>query len=139
MVRQYGGKPGLRQRPAAVPEIPTMSAALYITSDDSAEMSCRFSNVLQQAELDCHCRETLSGALERFTTLERQRVSRNGIAAARRHKERIAAVLQFLAELDELTDSETDRSVFEELALAFLDIAAAATAGAAALREVDSH
>jgi len=116
-----------------------MSAALYITSNDLVEISGRFSNVLLQADLDCSCRQTLSGALDRFTMLERQRVSRNSIVAARRHKERIVAILQFLMELDELTDSESDRSVFEELALAFLDIADSATAGAAALRDLDNH
>ncbi len=114
-----------------------MNAAVHITPPDPAEIAHRLRNVLLQADLDCRCRQTLSGALERFAALERRRASRGSIAAARLHKAHIVAVLHFLSELDEVTDSETDRSVFEELALVFLDIAESAAAGAAALRALD--
>lgn len=62
--------------------------------------------------------------------------SRRRLAAARDHKERIFALLAFLSELDTLTEAESDRSVFEELALLFIEIASSAEAGAAALREL---
>lgn len=115
-----------------------MNAAVHITPPDPAEIAHRLRNVLLQADLDCGCRQTLSGALERFAALEQRRTARGSIAAARLHKARIVAVLHFLSELDEVTDGESDRSVFEEMALAFLDIAEAAAAGAAALRALDN-
>lgn len=42
--------------------------------------------------------------------------------------------LFFLAELDDLTDNETDASAFSELAVVFDEIGAAAAEAAAALR-----
>ena len=99
------------------------------------ELIARLRRVLQPEQLDCACREALDAALERFDQLERRRESRRQLAAARDHKERIAALLSFLSDLDLLTEAESDRSVFEELALLFVEIASSAEAGAAALRE----
>ncbi|KQK30281.1 hypothetical protein ARD30_14215 [Bosea thiooxidans] len=96
----------------------------------------RLRKVLRPEELNCACRETLDGALDRFDRLERRREARRWLASARDHKERITALLSFLCELDSLTEAESDRSVFEELALLFIEIAHSAEAGAAALREL---
>ncbi|WP_244543404.1 hypothetical protein [Bosea sp. CRIB-10] len=102
----------------------------------ASELISRLRRVLRPEELNCACRETLDGALDRFDQLERRRESRRRLAAARDHKERIFALLAFLSELDTLTEAESDRSVFEELALLFIEIASSAEAGAAALREL---
>jgi len=102
----------------------------------TSELIGRLRRVLRPEELDCPCRETLDGALERFDQLERRREGRQRLAAARNHKERIAALLSFLSELDSLTEAESDRTVFDEMALLFLEIARSAEAGATALREM---
>jgi len=96
----------------------------------------RLRRALRPEELDCSCRETLDGALARFDQLEQRREARRQLAIARDHKERIAALLGFMSDLDALTEAESDRSVFEEMALLFLEIAGSAEAGAAALREL---
>lgn len=101
-----------------------------------SELIGRLRRVLRPEQLNCACRETLDGALERFDRLERRRESRQQLAAARDHKGRIAALLSFLSDLDLLAEAESDRSVFEELALLFVEIARSAEAGAAALREL---
>jgi hypothetical protein len=102
----------------------------------ASELIGRLRRVLRPEDLDCACRERLDGALERFDQLERRRESRRQLAKARDHKERIAALLGFLSDLDSLTEAESDRSVFEEMALLFAEIGRSAQAGAAALREL---
>ncbi|HEV7338320.1 MAG TPA: hypothetical protein VGO06_20270 [Bosea sp. (in: a-proteobacteria)] len=102
----------------------------------ASELIDRLRRVLRPEDLDCACRERLDGALERFDQLERRRESRRQLAKARDHKERIAALLGFLSDLDSLTEAESDRSVFEEMALLFAEIGRSAQAGAAALREL---
>lgn len=102
----------------------------------ASELIDRLRRVLRPEELDCACRERLDGALERFDQLERRREFRRQLAKARDHKERIAALLGFLSDLDLLTEAESDRSVFEEMALLFAEIGRSAQAGAAALREL---
>lgn len=102
----------------------------------ASELIGRLRRVLRPEELDCACRERLDGALERFDQLERRRESRRQLAKARDHKERIAALLGFLSDLDSLTEAESDRSVFEEMALLFAEIGRSAQAGATALREL---
>lgn len=100
------------------------------------ELIDRLRRVLRPEDLHCTCKETLDGALERFDQLERRREARRWLAAARDDRDRIAALLRFLSELDSLTEAESDRSVFEELALLFNEIARSAEAGAAALRSL---
>ncbi|WP_244491315.1 hypothetical protein [Bosea sp. Root381] len=102
----------------------------------TSELIGRLRRVLRPEDLDCPCRETLDGALERFDQLERRREERQRLAVARNHKERVAALLSFLSELDQLTEAESDRTVFDEMALLFIEIARSAEAGAAALREM---
>lgn len=107
-----------------------------IAATPASELIGRLRRVLRPEELDCACRETLDGAVERFGQLERRREARQRLSAARDHKERIAALLCFLSELDSLTEAESDRTVFEEMALLFVEIARSAEAGAMALREM---
>ena len=100
----------------------------------ASELIVRLRRVLQPEGLDCACRETLDGALDRFDQLERRREARRRLTDARDHKIRIEALLSFLTDLDSLTEAETDRSVFDEMALLLVEIARSAEAGAAALR-----
>lgn len=102
----------------------------------ASELINRLRRVLRPEDLDCACRETIDGALDRFDQLERRREARRQFATARDHKERITALLGFLSDLDSLTEAESDRSVFEEMALLFAEIGRSAQAGAAALREL---
>lgn len=100
----------------------------------ASELIVRLRRVLRPEGLDCACRETLDGALDRFDQLERRREARRRLTDARDHKIRIEALLSFLTDLDTLTEAESDRSVFEEMALLLVEIARSAEAGAAALR-----
>ncbi|MDJ1158205.1 hypothetical protein QNA08_08160 [Chelatococcus sp. SYSU_G07232] len=103
---------------------------------DVATLITRLEGVLASVDLDCGCRDKLQGALARFSALEQRRSLRRGLHDARDQRDRIAAILGFLAELDQIAETEPDRSVFEEIALLFEEIAASATAGAAAIREL---
>ncbi|MDB4273641.1 hypothetical protein N9867_00435 [bacterium] len=94
----------------------------------------RLAAVIREVELDCACRGRLDAALARFAALEGRRAARAHLADARRQCEKIEAILAFLKELDELVVSESDRSVFAEVALLFEDVAAAAADGSRALR-----
>jgi hypothetical protein len=100
----------------------------------ASQLIGRLRRVLRPEDLDCPCRETLNGALARFDEQERRRETRRRLAAAREHKERIASILHFLSELDALTEAESDRTVFEEFALLFVEITRSADAAVSALR-----
>lgn len=125
----------MRDNPVEYAVVPAPAPTL----DDTAALIERVRHVLLFAGLDCRCRETLATALDRFATLERRRLSRRGLALARDHKDRVAAVLLLLSELDQVTEGEQDRSVFEEMALLFVEIANSAQAGAAALRAIEER
>ncbi|WP_051357156.1 hypothetical protein [Azorhizobium doebereinerae] len=114
-----------------------MTAQAHRVESDTGHLIARLQTILTLVELDCDCRRSLSEAIDRFAAMERRRVSRHHITEARDHKSRIIALLAFLSELDQITEGENDRSVFEEMALLFVEIANCATAGAAALRQVD--
>ena len=106
-------------------------------ANDTADLIGRLQAVLMRVDLDCQCRESLSEAIDRFSALEQRRLSRRSLAEARDRKDRIIAILAFLSELDQVTEGERDRTVFEEMALLFLEIANCANAGAAALRAIE--
>jgi len=93
----------------------------------------RIRNVIDSVELDCECRARLNEALGRFSALEQQRNMRQHLVLARQHRERIRAILDFLQEVDDLMISESDRSVYVELALLFEEVAAIAVEGAASM------
>jgi hypothetical protein len=86
--------------------------------------------VVGALDLDCRCRGKVDAALERFESLEMRRQLRGLILDARHQAERIAALLELVGELDTLTTDEADLSVFDEIALLFEDIKAAAARGA---------
>ena len=106
-------------------------------TSETLDLIGRLEAVLTRADLDCRCRDLLSNALERFSSLEEKRLSRRSLTMARDHKERIAAILMLLSELNQITDNERDRSVFVEMSLLFDEIGHSAQIAAAALRELD--
>jgi hypothetical protein len=112
-------------------EEPPMSAP----GTDASELVSRLRRDLSAVQLDCDCRTRLHSALDRFSVFEERRRLRTGLQHARRQRDWIAAQLAFLAELDEITDHETDRTVFEEMALLFDEIGIAAGEAALAIRE----
>lgn len=106
--------------------------------DETEVLLSRLSAILTRLDIDCSCRETLNGAIDRFARLEVRRIARRRLAEARDCKDRIGAILHLLSELDQITEGESDRSVFGEMALLFDEIAASAAAGAAALRRIEA-
>lgn len=102
------------------------------------ELVHRIRRVLSSVQLDCECRTTLDGALDRFSDLEYRRRLRNGLRQARQQREWIKTQLSFLAELDEITEHEDDHSVFEEMAALFDEIGASAKSAAQTIRETKS-
>ncbi len=119
--------------------LPVSALETASTIEASINLIERLRHVLLFSKLDCGCRETLAVALDRFSALERRRLSRRELMQARDHKEHIIAILSLLSELDQVTESEQDRSVFEEMALLFIEIANSARAGAVALRAIEEH
>lgn len=106
-------------------------------TSETLDLISRLKVVLTRADLDCRCRDLLGGALDRFSDLEEKRLSRRSLTTARDHKERIAAILTLLSELNQITENERDRTVFVEMALLFDEIGHSAQIAAAALREFD--
>jgi hypothetical protein len=102
---------------------------------DAGDLVSRLRRDLSAIEIDCACRTTLDSALDRFSAHEQRRRLHMGLDDACRHRDWIAAQLAFLAELDEITERESDSTVFEEMALLFDEIVAAAGAAALAIRE----
>jgi hypothetical protein len=98
------------------------------------DVALRLRRVLASVDLDCRCRTKLDEALDRFAALECRQQRRNGLREARLHRDLIVAQLTFLADIDEITDRESDASVFEEMALLFDEIATQASEAAGALR-----
>lgn len=96
----------------------------------------RLATLMKDVQLDCECRSRLDEALARFAALEERRLACQHLASARRQRERIEAVLFFLQDLDDLVATESDRSVFLDIALLFEDIATTATTGADAMRQL---
>lgn len=103
---------------------------------DALDVVRRLRATLTQVDLDCRCRQTLDNAFERFGALESRRLSKRFLTEARDHKDRIAALLELLSELDQVTEAEADATVFEEMALLFEEIGLSAVTGAAAVRKL---
>lgn len=112
---------------------------LSISRDDALDVVNRLRHVLMHVDLDCKCQASLAGALDRFAALEERRLARRHLARAREYRDRIAGILTLLAELDELTEIEPDRTVFMDIALLFSDIAGSAAAGATELRAINPN
>jgi hypothetical protein len=89
---------------------------------------------LDKAHLDCGCRTQLDEVLARFEERERLRDARACLANARTHREKIETALLFLNDLDDLTATEADRSVYFDVAMLFDGIAEMAQEGARSMR-----
>lgn len=111
-------------------------AARRLPRDGTIDVVDRLRHVLTRIELDCKCQDILASALDRFASLEKRRFARRQLAQARDARNRIVAFLSLLSELDELTESEPDRTVFKEMELLFSEIVDCAFAGAVALRQI---
>jgi hypothetical protein len=96
----------------------------------------RIRSLISTAALDCDCRQKVGDALQRFVDQEQQRIDRRHLLEARQHRAAITALLGLLADLEDVSWSEVDRSVFHELAHLFDDVAEQARYGAEALRGI---
>lgn len=96
----------------------------------------RLATLMKDVQLDCGCRSRLDEALARFAALEERRAACQHLASARRQRERISAILFFLQDLDEVVATESDHSVYLDLALLFDDIETTAKSGAYAMRQL---
>ena len=106
-------------------------------NSDSLDLARRMRSVLNGANMDGHCLEMLRSAFDRFLELETRRLSRRLLTDVRGQKQRIAALLALLSDLDQITETEPDHTVFVEMALLFEEIGRTAALAAVALREVD--
>lgn len=108
------------------------------TADGAAlDLVERMRAVIHGTKMDGQCRDMLSSAFDRFLALESRRLSKRLLHRVRGQRERIAAIVTLLSELDQVDETETDRSVFAEMALLFDEISLTAVAASAALREID--
>lgn len=103
-------------------------------SDPTAGLTRRIRKLIEAAALDCACQQRVNDALLRFAAHERGRHDRRCLMAARQQRTTIAALLELLGELDDISWQEGDRSAFGELALVFDDIGRMAAEGSAAMR-----
>ena len=106
-------------------------------NSDSLDLARRMRSVLTSSNMNGNCLEMLRSAFDRFLELETRRLSKRLLSSVRDQKQRIAALLSLLSDLDQITETETDHTVFVEMALLFEEIGRTATAAAASLREVD--
>lgn len=110
------------------------SAPMAIGMDDNTEqLTRRIRNLIGTVALDCDCRQRVNDALQRFVAQEQARQDRRCLMDARQQRASIAALVELLGELEEVSWQEGDRSVFAELAHIFDDIARMATLGSAAM------
>ena len=100
------------------------------------ETVSRMANLIDTIAPDCGCRGRLTDALHNFADLERRRRARRHLAGARSQRDAIVSLIDLLRELDEFYAGEGDRTVYEEAAMLFDDIAAAAIKGGRDLRRM---
>jgi len=112
------------------PDLRKATAPGPLARSEPSPLLTRVRAVMDTLDLDCRCRGKLDAALERFEALENRRQLRGLILDARHQAERIGALLELVGELDTVSTDEADLSVFQEIALLFEDIKAAATRGA---------
>lgn len=99
----------------------------------------RIRTVIMNTAIDCDCRDRVESALQRFETLEHLRDQKRLIEDARHQRRTIAAILELLREIDELSFQDMDESVLSEAALLFEDIAAAANIASHSLKLIVSN
>lgn len=105
---------------------------------ETSDLLRRLRAVLSRIDLDCACRATFEDAITRFSGLEQRRLARRHLHEAREYKQRIAALIDLLGELDQLNEGEPDRSVFGEIALIFDEIADSANEAGRRIRRLDT-
>ena len=103
---------------------------------EPAALVNRIQSIVSSVALDCDCRQRVNDALGRFAAMEQQRKTCRHLLSSRQHRAAIAALVDMLAELEEISWQEADRSVFSELAQLFDDIAQHAMTGAEDLRAI---
>ncbi|WP_244489007.1 hypothetical protein [Devosia sp. Root635] len=104
--------------------------------EDASGLTRRIRNLIGTVALDCDCRQRVNDALQRFAAQEQHRHDRQCLMDARQQRASIAALVDLLGELEEVTWQEGDRSVFAELAHIFDDIARMAAQGSAAMQMI---
>lgn len=109
------------------------------TASDAEALVGRIRSIIGSVAVDCDCRQRVNEALGRFAEMEQQRVTRCHLMSSRQHRAAIAALVDLLAELEDISFHEADRSVFAEFASLFDDIAHHARLGAEALRLLDGE
>lgn len=90
---------------------------------------------LAAAGLDCGCRNTVERILDQVACARHAHQQSVALRDARQKRNDIAALLNLLAEIDEISGAETDLGVFEEAASLFEDIAELAVVGVDASRK----
>lgn len=78
----------------------------------------------------------VDAALRELVDQEHRRMERLHLVEARQHRSAVAALVDLLLDIEEISSSETDRTVFEEMAHLFDDIAMQARLGSEALRRL---
>lgn len=114
-----------------VPYSPTLRAA-PVTVDG---LVARLRRAMDDAGLDCDCREAADAALDRLDVEEDLRRRSAALGDARRMRDAIVLVLGLLGDLDDLDPDEPDRSAFGALAGLFQDITDFAAFAAVAMRQ----
>jgi hypothetical protein len=112
----------------------TLNSTHHGSASGSLDLVQRLAVALDKAHLDCGCRTQLDEALAIFEKHERLRDACVCLANARTQREKIEVALIFLNDLDDLTATEADRSVYFDLALLFDSIAEMAQEGAGSMR-----
>lgn len=102
--------------------------------ESAGQLTQRIRNLISTVALDCDCRQRVNDALQRFISQEQSRHDRRCLMDARQQRASIAALVDLLGELEDVSWQEGDRTVFAELANIFDDIARMAAMGAAAMR-----
>ena len=74
-------------------------------------LAARIRTLIGTVALDCACRQRLNDALQRFVELEQQRETRRHLLTSRQHRAAIAALVELLAELEEISWHEADHTV----------------------------
>ena len=116
----------------------TIVRPAMVSAEAPAPLVNRLRSLIATAALDCDCREKVGDALQRFVDQEEMRLDRRHLMEARQHRAAVIALVGLLSDLEEITGSESDRSVFGELAQLFADVAQQANLGADALRRLGS-
>ncbi len=115
---------------------PSAAPDLHRPGKDAALLITRLRRVIGQVVLDCDCQKRLDESIARFSEQEERRIARWQLSEARNQKQRIVAILHFLLELDRITENDADPTIFEEIALIFDEVGAAATLASKALRSI---